>query len=537
MAANEETAREITKRAERAFQTLQLFNDLYERAFRLGYPSRLGWYERTPGERKNRQVYDSTFGDAWERLANAIYTGMCPPWAQWFHLLPGVEVREDQQEELAQLLQPLTRAMWQTLSYSNFYTELHPAIVDLIAGTCHLLVDYDDKKGVYFKSVPIYEVAIESDNFGVVAHFWRRKVKARHLQREFPNVDLPADLYDAMRHSPDEEITILSATVPNDENPRFEAKQYVVYEKGKKILEERDFYENPWATARWSVLSGEDYGRGPALRAEPSAYSLNEAAKLMLMAANLSLFGMWLVDIERVPEGTVQLGVGALIPVRAAGGNVSNAMSPLVPSTKFEIAEYALESLRSQIKRTLYRDNLAEVDRANMTATEVLERQAMVAQDMGAAYGRLTNELLQPILKRVAGILSRTGNLPTEFKLDGRTVTVQYTSALARAQQFEEVLGMRAFVGDVANLTAIDPRTRFVVDTVKYARRIARLTGVDLETMREENEVDQLMVQQAQGQAALMEAAQQAAGVQQGQGAPPPTPPAQAPVPGNEEIL
>jgi hypothetical protein len=153
---------------------------------------------------------------------------------------------------------------------------------------------------------------------------------------------------------------------------------------------------------------------------------------------------------------------------------------------------------------------------------------------MGAAYGRMTHELLQPILKRVSGILKRRGAMPPDVNLDGKLVSIQYTSALARAQQYEEVVGMRAFMQDVATLSEIDPQARYAIKAVQFARRIAALTGVDLDTVRNEDETRQLAMQEAEGKAELMETeaavAQEAAAAKQGLAPPGP----ELPIPGQE---
>jgi hypothetical protein len=501
---SEELAAGIIRRAEKAFRRLELFREIYQRAFRLGFPERDGWYASTEGTRRHREIYDSNYADSWERLANAIYTGMCPPWAAWHQLTPGSEVPKEKQDEVLTLLQPHSRAIRVALSQSNYYTELHSTITDLIAGTGHLLTDEHPKKGLVFRATPIHEVGLEADSFGITARFWRRKVAARDLKKEFPEAILPSDLDAQVRDRPDEDVEILSATLEH-ENPRYEAIQYVLHEKSKRILTERNFFEQPWSNPRWSVLSGEVHGRGPALKAEPGAYSTNEAAKLMLMAANISLFGMWLVDSDRINPDNIELGAAAMIPVKGDGTSVEAAMRPLVPSTNFDVARFSIEDLRAQTKRGFYRDNLGSIERPGMTATEVIERQALVAQDMGAAYGRMTHELLQPVLKRVSGILARAGKMPPEIKIDGRVVGVQYTSALARAQQYEEVVGMRAFAQDVLVLSQIDPSAKFSLNANAYARKMAGLTGVDLDITRTEPQVRALLQQQAEGQAALMQ--------------------------------
>jgi hypothetical protein len=93
-----------------------------------------------------------------------------------------------------------------------------------------------------------------------------------------------------------------------------------------------------------------------------------------------------------------------------------------------------LDDLRVRIRHTLLTDRLGPVVSRKMTATEVLERSSEMTRLLGAMFGRLQAELLNPLLNRAVGILRRRGELPG-LSLDGRTVELQSRAPLARIRR------------------------------------------------------------------------------------------------------
>jgi hypothetical protein len=76
--------------------------------------------------------------------------------------------------------------------------------------------------------------------------------------------------------------------------------------------------------------------------------------------------------------------------------------------------------------------------RTPLSATEVSERLADVARDMGAVAGRMQKEFLTPLVQRCVAIYTAQGILEIP-KVDGRQLRVVPVSPLLRAQDQQDV--------------------------------------------------------------------------------------------------
>ena len=86
-----------------------------------------------------------------------------------------------------------------------------------------------------------------------------------------------------------------------------------------------------------------------------------------------------------------------------------------------------------------------------MTATEVLERSGEMTRLLGAMFGRLQAELLNPLVHRAVAILRRRGELPG-FVVDGRMVELQSRSPLARLQARQDVQNVLLWLDTITRL-------------------------------------------------------------------------------------
>ena len=134
-------------------------------------------------------------------------------------------------------------------------------------------------------------------------------------------------------------------------------------------------------------------------------------------------------------------------------------------------------------QHTLLTDRLGPVVSRKMTATEVLERSSEMTRLLGAMFGRLQAELLNPLLNRAVGILRRRGELPG-LSLDGRTVELQSRAPLARIQAREDVRNVLLWLDTV---TRLGPQASQVLNMGEAARWLAMMLGVPDELVREED--------------------------------------------------
>ena len=166
------------------------------------------------------------------------------------------------------------------------------------------------------------------------------------------------------------------------------------------------FETNPYLIFRWSVQSGELYGRSPILRALPDIKTANKVVELVLKNATIAVSGIWQADDDGVINlQNINLTPGAIIP-KAVG---SSGLTPLHSGADFDVSQLILNDLRDRIRHTLLADRLSLLAEREMTATEVLARNADMMRILGATYGRVLHEFIRPLCERGLQILSRRG--------------------------------------------------------------------------------------------------------------------------------
>ena len=137
---------------------------------------------------------------------------------------------------------------------------------------------------------------------------------------------------------------------------------------------------------------------------------------------------------------TINLVPGTIIP-KAMG---SAGLQPINAAGRFDVAQLILGDMRQNIKRALYNDMLGNPDKTPASATEVAERMADLSRRMGAAFGRLQAELVQPVLQRVIYILKKQGRIDVP-SVNGREVKVRSVSLrlhkLSQTKTFLALLG------------------------------------------------------------------------------------------------
>ena len=151
--------------------------------------------------------------------------------------------------------------------------------------------------------------------------------------------------------------------------------------------------------------------------------------------------------------------------------------------------------MRNNIKRALYNDMLGDPNRTPASATEVAERMADLSRRIGAAFGRLQAEMVQPILQRVVYILRKQGRieLPT---VNGREVKIKSISPLAQAQANQDIMAVSRFL-EMVNGMFGPQLMNLLVSSEETAVYLAKKFGVPDHLVRDMAE-RQAVVERAQ---------------------------------------
>lgn len=338
-------------------------------------------------------LFDATAADAVDNLAASMYSLLTPPESLWISLIPESEDSPDASTAAA--------ALRANLNDSNFYTTIHQCYLDLvILGTACLFMAENPigaDSAFSFTAIPMKDIAILPN-----AVFHTASMPAREVMEKYPSWTPPADIRDAIKKDPDMPLRLVQSLVGKD----FTAWLDVGGDIENNIVSKGTFETNPYLIFRWSVASGELYGRGPVLRALPDIKTANKVVELVLKNATIAVSGIWQADDDGVINlSNINLTPGAIIP-KAVG---SSGLTPLSSGADFDVSQIILKDLRERIRHALLADRLGLLSEKEMTATEIMARNADMMRILGATYGRLLHEFIRPLCERGLQILSRRG--------------------------------------------------------------------------------------------------------------------------------
>ena len=371
---------------------------MYRRALDLRTPWLNRWdaalrYTMPTADDDAAMMFDATAADAADNLAASIYSLLTPPESLWISLVP--ESAQSPDAETA------TMALRANLNDSNFYTTVHQCYMDLIIlGTACLFMAENPigaSSAFSFTAIPMRDIAILN---GAVFH--TATMPAREVMEKYPSWTPPANLRDTIKNDPETPLRLVQSLVDTE----FTAWMDVGGDLENNIVATGKFETNPYIIFRWSVASGEQYGRGPVLRALPDIKTANKVVELVLKNATIAVSGIWQADDDGVINlSNINLTPGAIIP-KAVG---SSGLTPLTSGANFDVSQIVLKDLRERIRHTMLADRLGLLSEKEMTATEIMARSADMVRILGATYGRLLHEFIRPLVERGLQILSRRG--------------------------------------------------------------------------------------------------------------------------------
>lgn len=406
----------------------QNLQKLYKRAL----DARAPWINRWDSARRYTMptddsdlatLYDGTAADAADNLAASIYTLMTPPESLWLTLAPESELSPDPAAA--------TAALRAHLNDSNFYTVIHQCYMDLVVlGTACLFMAQSPigaSSAFTFTAIPMNDIAILPN-----AIFHTTSMPAHEVLARYPTWTPPSDIRDAITRDPDMPLKLVQSLVGTD----FTAWLDVGGDIENNIVSTGTFETNPYIVFRWSVASGELYGRGPVLRALPDIKTANKVVELVLKNATIAVSGIWMADDDGVINlNNISLTPGAIIP-KAVG---SSGLTPLSSGADFDVSQLILKDLRERIRHTLLADRLGLLSEKEMTATEILARNADMMRILGATYGRILHEFIRPLCDRGLQILSRRGIIdPIRLNSDAE---LKYIAPIAQMSALETLTG------------------------------------------------------------------------------------------------
>ncbi len=367
-------------------------------------------------------LFDATAADAVDNLAASMYSLLTPPESLWLNLVPESDAAPD--------AAAATNALRANLNDSNFYTTIHQCYLDLvILGTACLFMSENPigaASAFSFNPNPNTQIALLKR-----AIIKNTTKPASEVMTKYPTWTPPADLRDRIKRDPEMPLKLVQCLIGTE----FTAWLDVGGNIENNIVSRGTFETNPYLIFRWSVASGEIYGRSPVLRALPDIKTANKVVELVLKNATIAVSGIWQADDDGVINlANINLTPGAIIP-KAVG---SSGLTPLSAGADFDVSQIVLKDLRERIRHALLADRLGLLSEKEMTATEIMARNADMMRILGATYGRLLHEFIRPLCERGLQILSRRGVIE-KISLHG-DAELKYIAPIAQMAMAEQLI-------------------------------------------------------------------------------------------------
>ena len=479
-----------------------------------------GDFTRTtsPGDRRDRRVFDSTAVQANEQLASIIHGGITDPTARWFNLRSPEEFISNIYSFKVWLEQVHKIMMGVfTKSESGFQQQNHETILNLTGyGTGIMWVIDEKDKGISFSSRHLAEIYIAENSKGFVDTVYRKfKFTARQAAQE-ENWELGDKIKQAVEKDPHKEFNFTHCVMPKEDyerehgeapikNSNFKYVSIYVSEEDKKLVEFSGFHELPFLVPRWEKLVGETYGRSPSWNALSDILMVNIMSEVTIKASQ-----------KQVDPPLLMADDGVIAPLQTFPGGINiggvndegrQLIQPLITGIRLDIGLEMMEQRRESIRSAYFVDQFMNRKGVQpLTATESNNIQENRLRLIGPQIRRIEDEYLSPLINRVFSILKRKGAFPplpddiiqlgiTEVDLD-----IEYVSPLAFTQRSGQLLAYNRFFANAGTFVELDPSTLQNFDRDFIVRDAAELSGIPAKAMRPVEDVAAERQAQAQAQ-------------------------------------
>lgn len=469
------------------------------------YRGRFVTTDRNDGRKKNLKMLNGHPRKSARTLASGMMAGLTSPTRPWFNLEtsdPKLMDSKPVQEWCDEVESRMNTVFQKSNLYQalpNFYEEL------AVFGTAAMVVleDYEDVIRVFNFTVGEYMIA--ADERGRVMTLFREyESTVDHVVKKYGIDKCSEAVQMAYKNGNyDQAVTLWQAIEPNDD--RIDLKmgkgrpfRSLVWEAGASrdkgtgnFLEAKGFHENPLLCARWSVNGNDDYGTGCGHDALPDCKELQTMEKRKRR------------KLEKHDNPTMR-GPASLKNSRSStlpgditydGDNQRNRYEPAYQvDANIDPLRFEIRDKERQIDEFFYADlflMLAQSDRRQITAREIEERHEEKMLMLGPVLTRLNDEVLNPLIDRVYGIMFRAGLFPQPpEELRDTELKVEYTSILAQAQRAVDI----AIIEDVAKFAGyMMPTFPSIGDRFNAEESIklyAKLRGAPAKIINSDDEVE-----------------------------------------------
>lgn len=526
----EKTLREL---ADQRFGTLKTARsereDEWRQIIRFVAPrrGRLNVTDKTSGRSRHQSIINNVATQSVRTLAHGLAANVISPAYPWFRFNPD-------DPELAEYgsvrtwLDLLERKVSKILFASGFYPAATIELFELANfGTCALGQERDYDTVARWHPWTVGEYYVATDHRGRPSTVYREIQMTVESMLGFFGMQCSRTVreqYD--RGNLDTKYTVRQAIEPM--GPRFASLPYLSRWKygslywdpadneGKnKFLKIGGSNLCQAHVARWEHCPPDAYGNSPVMEALGDIKSLQRVEQRLLQGV-----GNKMNPAMQGPATAMAGGINS--PLDAAPGSYNPVqglleIKPLVDPRAIQLndAQWYHQVLENRIKETCFVDlfrMLELIDRKEITATEVAERQQEKLLQIGPPLTNVNTEYLNPIIDSIVDEVFQAsepmwargepGMLPIPpQELQGMELQVKYTSLLQQAQEAVRAGPIHRLMAFVGSYAGIFPEITDKVDSDQMVDELGQAWGVAPTVIRDDSAVQQSRMARAEQQA------------------------------------
>lgn len=407
--------------------------------------------DRSRGEGKHNQIYDSTPTRALYTLASGLMSGATSPARPWFNLTTA-------DPELARhysvnvWLREVRDRILRRFQRSNTYRALAQMYLELGAfGTGCSILGTHHKNLIHHHAQTVGQYCIAQDfNGDVVTVFREFERTVGEVVREF-GIDVVSERVRNLHKNNklDDWVTVVHAIEPrydrdasklDDLNMAWRSIYFELNaeEAWDDVLRQSGFNEFPCLVPRWATPGGDIYGSSPGMDALGDIKGVQHKALRLAQGIDYQTKPPLAIQGE-LKDRNIDTHPGGETYVNSA--TPQGAIRPIYDAANLNL-NFLLQSIsddRQRINEAFYADLfrlLANDDMGRMTATEVAVRQETKLVMLGPTLERLHSELLEPAVDRTFVYMMAAGELPPPPpELAGQELAIEFVSMLSQAQK------------------------------------------------------------------------------------------------------
>lgn len=479
--------------------------------------------------RRNERLYNETPKQAALILASGMMAGITSPARPWFKLAPP-DPDMDEFEPVKLWLDDVQKTLLSIFARSNFYGAMWNQYLELGTFGTACLGAYENFENVMrYEPYTIGSFTLAADGERSIDTMYREyRISVGECVKRFgvENVSKSVkNLWDTGHY--ESKLNIIHAIEPNvrrklgsplAKDMPFSSVYFEEACDGDQSLLNSGFEEQPFMAPRWSAIDDDVYATSyPGIDSLASNKSL-QIEELDKAIAIEKMHNPPLVGDSALKQSGADLIAGGITytPNMAASGKPGLAPVYDVNPRIGELVD-SIREKENRIQRFFYADlflMITEMDRAQITATEIAERKEEKMLMLGQVLERLNNELLDPIIDRTFAVAQRGGLLPPPpQELQDVDLRVEYISVLAQAQKAISTLSIESTVAFAGSLAEVWPEARHKVDTMQAIDEYAKAKGASPKIIRSDDDAQELADAEQQQMAAAQAAEMASTGV------------------------